>query len=447
MLLSLPVVALPAMAGTSVLGHNGTIYTVKSGTYVDLFPFGSEADPSNSVLALDVRRPDGTSDRFLVPDTQGPEPEEMPSLVYEDSTNTVYLLWVGHIHINTFLYLASFNGQSWSNTVEISGNSFAFKGAPALAITREAFQSTADDGTTTNHERTILHIAWKETSSNPQVYAAYYTAVVLEDGQYTGHNAVYRLDDLVANDAPASEPLTGALGQQITIRNGAADGEVMIGFVDSVTRKLVTVAVDALPHDLVSLADGARAHIIVTGAKYTPSDIKSLAADARAHIIATGFHLHPGTVQLIADDVASYLEANASDLGSSAGLSSLADGARAHIIVTGARYSGSDGLRNIVARSQTLVLQADPQNTSESGYVALRVVNDQAMPPLESGTPSIQISAMGTSALFAWNNGSQILYRESLDEGNWSDLQTLSLGPQLTAEQAAQLLAARIGDR
>ncbi len=446
-LAALALIAAPGLAATSVLGHDGTVYSVTAGTYGALFPQGTNLDPSDPVLALNVAQPNGSNDRLLVPATAGPEPDGSPSLVYEDTSNTVYLLWTSKININPVLYLTSYNGQSWSDPVEITGNPFAMKGATALAVTRETFTTTGSDGTVTTHQRTILHLAWKEENAGTGLYDAYYTPVVLEDGAYTGSNAVYRLDDLTASDAPADNPLTGALSQEITIRNGAVDGEVMIGFVNSVTQRFVTVAVDALPHDLVSLADGARAHIIVSGVKDSPSDIKSLAADARAHIIATGLRLHPGTVQLIANDVASYLEANADELGSSAGLTSLADGARAHIIVTGARYSGSDGLRNIIALSQTLVVKADPENANESGYVALRVVNDQALPPLAYGTPNFYISPAGTSTLFAWTSGNQILYRESLDESSWSDLQTLHLDPQLSPEQAAQLLAARISDR
>lgn len=444
---ALALLAAPALGATSVLGHDGTIYSVTAGSYGALFPQGTNLDPNDPVLALDVQRSDGSSEHLLVPATAGSEPDTLPSLVYEDESNTVYLLWASRINIHPVFYLTGYNGQSWSDTVEITGNPYAMKGAPGLAITRETFDTTASDGTTTTHNRTILHVVWKEETATPDLYAAYYTPVVLEDGAYTGHNAVYRLDDLVANDAPSDQPLTGALGQQITIRNGAVDGEVVVGFVDSSTGRLVTIGVDAIPHDLVSLADGARAHIIVTGVKYTPADIKSMAADARAHIIATGFHLHPGTVRLIADDVASYIEANGNDLGTSSGLSSLAAGARAHIIVTGARYTGSDGLRNVVAQSQTTVVSADPEQTANSGYVALRVVNDQALPALESGAPALYLSPSGTSVLIAWAGADSVLYRENLDQSGWSDLQTLRLGPQTSADQAAKLLAARVGDR
>jgi len=445
--IALSLLAIPAAATTSVLGHNGTVYTVLAGSYGDLFPQSSNLDASDPVLALEVQRSDGTSQRLLVPATAGAAPDTSPALIYEDASETVYLVWASRINIHPVFYLASYDGSSWSDTVEITGNPFAMKGAPSLAITRDTFTSAASDGTTTTHDRTILHIVWKEETTTPDIYAAFYTPVVIEDGIYTGHNAVYRLDDLVASDAPADQPLSGALGQTITVRNGAVDGEVIIGFADSTTRRLISVGIDVVPHDLVSLADGARAHIIVTGVKYTPSEIKSLAADARAHIITTGVRLHPGTVRLIADDVASYIEEHASDLGSSDGLSSLAEGARAHIIVTGARYTGSDGLRNVIAQSQTTVVSADPQDTQDSGYVALRVVSDRALPPLEAGAPALFLSPDGASALLSWTDSAKVLYRERRDQGDWSDLQTLRLGPSLSASQAANLLAARVGER
>src|SRR5262245_36180076 len=81
-------------AGRDVaLGSSGEIYAVRTGTYGNLFPNGRDFDPSNPVVALDITKPKSPVQRVLVPGTGGAEVESAPSVLFEDDSQTVFLLW------------------------------------------------------------------------------------------------------------------------------------------------------------------------------------------------------------------------------------------------------------------------------------------------------------------------------------------------------------------
>ena len=77
----------------AVLGADGAVYGVEAGAYGDLFPDGSQAGPEQPVLALRVTLADGSRQVHLVPGTGDGDVEGSPSLIVEEATGTVYLLW------------------------------------------------------------------------------------------------------------------------------------------------------------------------------------------------------------------------------------------------------------------------------------------------------------------------------------------------------------------
>src|SRR5882672_8581492 len=94
LILLVGVFALPAFAqdGTAALGATGEVYLPKAGAYKDLFPKGHDTDPSNTVVAIDLLQVGASPQRLLVPYTSGAEFETSPSVLYEDDSNTLFVV-------------------------------------------------------------------------------------------------------------------------------------------------------------------------------------------------------------------------------------------------------------------------------------------------------------------------------------------------------------------
>src|SRR4051812_1572971 len=80
----------------ATLGSAGELYRARTGAYKDLFPGQTPpkgVDPASIALALDVERPGAGVQRSLVPGTAGGDVEILPSLIYEDAADTLYMIW------------------------------------------------------------------------------------------------------------------------------------------------------------------------------------------------------------------------------------------------------------------------------------------------------------------------------------------------------------------
>ena len=134
-----------------VLGSDGTVFRLHEGTYGELFPEGAEADAEAPVLALDVLRAEGPAERWLVPGTESPDPDSSSSVVFEDNLG-VYVLWETLFNgLHPQLKLTSFDGFEWSEVIEIANGPFSFKGSPELLITRERSRNPEVEDRTTLH--------------------------------------------------------------------------------------------------------------------------------------------------------------------------------------------------------------------------------------------------------------------------------------------------------
>src|SRR5262249_33490799 len=106
------VLAAPVCAqdGAAALGADGEVYLPKVGAYKDLFPKGHDTAPSNSVLAVDLILPGANPQRLLVPQTTGADVETSPAVLFEEDSNTLFLLWVSQANsLSSVLKLASFD--------------------------------------------------------------------------------------------------------------------------------------------------------------------------------------------------------------------------------------------------------------------------------------------------------------------------------------------------
>lgn len=451
-LLLLVPVALHADGATlesgAALGAHGEVYLVRAGHYADLFPSGNATAADSNVLALEIRHPDSTAERFLVPRTDDAASEPSFRLVLDSASQTPFVLWeswsgLAQVQLN----LVSRTPEGWSDVIEISGNPFAFKKSPQLVVTHDQFEMEEPSGEITQHERTILHLVWLEYTAGG-VPITMYAPVVLEDGAYLGWNPVYSLNDLIESSAAAQGlEINAALFETATIQHGGDSQSVVIGFADPSTDQLVSFELRVLPGELSSLADDVRAHLIEIGARYVPGDQKSLntLADAvRAHLIEIGNRLHISLVDYLADESQALIK-GADPHGD---LSSLADAVRAHLIELGARMDRGR-LARTSAGVRAHLIEIGYRSTGGSAphnQIEMRIASQRLAPETGSGPTAIYLSRSGEDALVAWQDDQTIRYRETTASG-WSDVQTLPLGPDDDIATAYDLLANRIRSR
>lgn len=438
-------------ARDSAVGADGEIYRVRAGSYGDLFPAEGLAAAENPALALDVFYPDRRHERLLVPGAEGEDLEDSASVLFEDDSGTLFILWQTKINvIHSRLNLIGFRDGTWSEAIEISGNPFGWKSSPQLAITRDAFHAPAPGGGLRVWQRTVAHLLWWEEGPEgaPDVH---YSPVVFLDGTYTGWNPVLRVEDLALAAGLSVGEVNAALAEAPRLETGANGQSVVIAFVPQGGANLVTIGLEILPGELGALADDVRAQIIEVGRSGGPDGLGRLADKARAQIIEVGarLKLHPG--------MSSYVAAQAHDriLGADPGapIRAIADEVRAQIIEVGARMTGR-GIHRLSAAAVDRVIEL-PRGSRQDGTGAaappdlIRVVKTSSRPvPTTAEEPHrLYLSKDGQGVVASWQEGDSILYRESRGGDGWSEVRRLRLDEELDVERASSLLERRADER
>ena len=433
-----------------VVGSAGEIYTAKAGLYGQLFPGGKETSAEYPVLALEVTKPDGAVQRLLVDGSAGPEVESLPFLLYEELSETLFLVWETRVSaIHPTLMLAGYDG-SWIEAFEIIGNPFSLKSTPQLAVIHDTRTEQGAEGPVTRH-RTILQLFWGEETEKGAVESLY-TPVFFENGRFVGRGPTYRLSDFEAEDAGSNLAAAANLGSELRVQHGRDERTVVVAFVSMTTGKLNTLEIDALPMQLSLLADGARAHIIDLGAKLYPSKLKSLADDARAHIIDLGRSFHPEVSNSLAAQAQAYINGSSP----STPLKVIADGARAHIIDLGAKLSGRGrGLKTAYSTSTAPeILEVEPTSlmaTVDEGpfpaqLLQVQMISARPIPEVGKGEISMFLSETGQDVLLAWVDDQRVLYVETQGAG-WSEVREIRLTADLDSSHALKMLEQRILNR
>ncbi len=436
----------------SALGADGEIFTTHAGRYADLFPGGQETDGKNVVLALDVTDPVKGTTRLLVPGTENADVEQLPFLLYEESSATLFMVWQTQVSlIHPILNLGSFHNGQWGQVIPVLGDPFAKKSSPQLGVTRESYVSVAADGTSTTVNRTVLHLVWAEDNA-AGTQDTFYTPIILDDGRYLGSNPIFRLNDYDASPALTANPdVPKSLLLAPRLQTGTSDQTVIVTFADAVSKRLVAIEVGALPRQLSSLADLSRAQIIDVGARLYPRQLPALADSASAAILASATSFYPDFARTMAERVhALILKGVPPGTPAPEGLQSLAEGSRAQIIDVGVKL-GHGGLVNQNAASTALKtaieevhsLPDDPVPTSETHLFQLQVAASRPVPSLGDGTVLLYSSEDGQKALVSWQQGSLIQYTEAAPAG-WSGAHGIQLSDQLTLDKAQQLLDHRV---
>lgn len=435
-----------ASQGVATLGSEGEIYIVRAGSYGELFANSSRYDRKTPVLALDIVRPDAPVERLLVPDTENDAVESMPSLLFEETTGTAFLVWESRINYHPILMLSGYDGKTWSKPIVIVSNPFADKTSPDVAITHDTYEETGQDGKPALHHRTILHVIWSE-ESGAGLRETFYTPVIFEDGVFVGLHGVVNLNQVgaLAMSTSASTVPAGLVTSP-RIESGRDGSTVVAAFASEVSQQLVSLEIDVLPTQLARLADDARAYIIDLGAKSSAPgrDIKAIAADARAYIIDLGARrgFQPEVARSIGDLVRDHIAGGEAPEPGKGDFKVIADKARAYIIDLGAKLSGR-GLRTASSSAPSNVEFDGGSEEGASHFIQFRLAARLPLP--ETGTEQVEmfLSETGQDLIVSWTEGNRLRYRQSQGDA-WSEIREFRLGGGLDLAQAYQILSRKV---
>ncbi len=442
---------LAAVELDTALGAQGKIFRVLAGPCSELLSGCGGPRPQNPILALEVMEREHAPVRLLISGTRGPEVDVPHSLIFEDASATLFVVWESRSKDGkgpSSLNLVSFDGSRWGDVIEVSGDIRALKGAPRLALTRDSSRIDGGQGQLRTTHRTIVHLLWWEEETAVQVF---YSPIILVDGNYLGWNPVYRLDALDLGEAP-SEPavVSPDLFRAAVIEQGADGWTVVLGFVNPATGHLVTLEIRVLPGELVQLAEGIRSHIIDVGA--TVTDLRSLADKIRSHIVDVGHRFHPGLREYLARIARERILALA-ESRPGLGLESLAEDIRSHIIDVGAPLVGSDGFKSERMGKYRWFqrIGENPVGLEEGSWVpnilAARIVTNQPAPQTGVGPTTLHLSENGEASVVSWLAEGKLHYRENVDGQGWSEPLVLELGESFSLERAHEVLRRRVRTR
>lgn len=444
--------ALHAADSPPVLGRDGDLYQVATGTYGDLFPDGSEATAGADVLRLEARRGSGTVEHYLVPGSDSDDSDRTPSLFFDSPTGRLYVVWSSsNTSTLTRINLASFDGSGWSETIEVSGNIYSEKSAPRLAVTHDRFE-LAGGTVGESNARTVLHVVWSEDTTDGE--KVMYAPVVLIDGELASTwRRVHRLNDYVSQ-ALVDDPFSGEVASKLlaapTVDEASEANAVVVGFADSGTGALIQLELSTPATELAELADSLADHLgssnLCSRIETEGSDaISSVASAARHHIVIVGRRIRSRVLAPIADDVRSHLVAKAEDLCTEGGLASVSSSARHHIVIVGARAQGGDLIEG-VGSDDGHVLLAAAQEVGDD-YVQhlarLQVKSERIAPTIGEGEPTILVSPNGTGAIVVWENANTLTYVETDTDEAWSSSHSLQIGSSLSRSEAYTILRDR----
>lgn len=447
--------AFAASERQAVLGADGAVYVAKTGTYGELFPDSKGGNAPDPVLALEVTKPGSPVQRILVPSTANSEVEKSPALLYEDQSGTVYLVWQSVSAVHPILQLSGFDGTAWSEPIEVTGNPFAPKTSPQMAITRDTFGELDALGAVVVKHRTVLHLIWEEELATGGVLEAFYSPILFIDGVYLGWNPVYRLSSFDPSEAAAGPAPSPALVRSPTIQGGRDGRTVVVAFVSPAKGRLVTIEIDALPQEFSQLADKARSHIVDLGRRpHPPHGLKAIADEAHAGVIELGRAFHAEIAESLADQVyEKIMKSGTQDL------EFLGGAARSHIVDLGVKLSGR-GLRNpakaasaAVERTEEITPTApgfpEPEAPQSSNFLQFRLASSRPVPDVgtaSADTLRVFISESGDNVLIAWPDKNRVLYRDTKGD-QWNAVREIKLSDSVDLSRAYEILERLVRNR
>jgi hypothetical protein len=228
-----------AYAATAVLAKDGSLYEVFTTSYGQVISGANPSDAATSVVALRTTLPGQAPTVGIVGGTFNDLRKFGESLEYDDSTNTVFVVYTS-LQVQGFfadIHVSMLRDGSWSVGRFLPNPGQYFSVNPRLLVTRQAYKDFDAAGEVVTKTRSILSLVWWEESALSQ---ARYAALFIEDG-------ALKLDDVVARDlneiAGAAGPTdsrglpTSSYMYPAVQRDPANDGGVLVSFANLAKRK------------------------------------------------------------------------------------------------------------------------------------------------------------------------------------------------------------------
>lgn len=417
---------MPSVSDT-VLASNGVVYKARAGQYGALFPDGSEVDSDQHVLTLTISDGHGQQVQQLIPGTEGYEIEVNPSVIFEETTDTLYLLWESWYGVHSRLHLAGFSDNAWTDIIEITGSPYVVQSSPHFAVTRdEVTEYGAKEEQAIVHQRTILHLFWIEERGAGEEKVAYAPQLLL-DGQLVSNVTPIILNELVSasENAPAFQPVS----HPVMVRPGSDPQSVVVSFTDKDSRQLVTMEMRVLPGELSELSTSVGNWLRSTTAETEPG---KLAAAARSMILNSEQGIKSSALIDLADEVGRCV----ADFEVGTPAAQMAESCTHQILDAGSELDRS-GIKKIFGRARPhwIVVGYTPPKGTPNGpnqidqaqqHVATRITATHPAPEIMELQPaSILTSSDGESLIIYWTEETadgqkQVVYQETLGHGRWS---------------------------
>lgn len=410
-------------------------------TYGFLFPKGNTYPLDNVVLALEVSRSGASGDRILVPGTEGKETESSPFLVFEETSDSLYLLWTSQVSGVNQLMLRSYRDGSFGPPIQVAAGSFGTSmGAPQAVVTRDEFSVPSDEGGTAIVHRTVLHLIWwEELTTGNQIR---YAPITLIEGVYTGWHSVYALNDFdqSPDDSAAAAEILPQLYRSPRIQTGRTDHSVVVSFGNERNGRLAVLDLSVLPGEIGFIGGKIRAHIIDIGRKKPSAQV--IADKIRAHIIDIG-RLNPRVVRYLGTEVYNHILTVAPRYEETGDYEWLADEVSTYAILSATSVLENGRLGEPTNAPEILRLAAPDDAGVDATLLQVRQVFTGMAPRTAAAPTMIFASKDGKKTLVAWDATNQIRYKESSTEG-WGETLAVPLSAELTREQAYEFLQQRI---
>lgn len=426
------------------LGQDGEVYLAHVDSCAALFSGCPASIASHPAVAVDVMVPGAPIQRLLLPDSEGVEAEGLPTMVFENATSSLFVVWEsrrldGHSRVN----LVWLRAGGWSPVVEISGDVAPLKGSPQLIVTRDQYEARSLAGSLVSQTRTTLHIAWWEQGS--LVDEVYYTPIFIENGGFIGSNRVYNLTSMDPSPAPTSPlNLPDELLRSPRLENGRDGRSVVIGFVNARTQRFLSFESRVVPGSVTSMAQDLSAFISSEAIGNPSLTDLELAERIRAEVIELGYHFHPALTGYLAQ--AAGAQALTDPVGASGNAISLAERIRAEVIELGARGLEEQYASDGTSASLSTILETPAVEESRLAAHAIRLELVHAAPAPavgEHGPYWFVLSPDGKRAVVSWPVPGSLHYRE-LSEGAWSAERSISLDGPVDSARAEQILRQRV---
>lgn len=419
---------------TTALGQDGRLVSLLQGSYGELVPAGSEAGPDVPVLALRWTSPEGGQHVEAVPATLDLDREDTAELVVVPESGVTFVFWQSWTTlIQSRFRVTSFDGETWTDPIEVTSAAFAWRTSPAFGASGGDFLYVADgEAGTERVQRTILHILWAEEADGG-IWLTKYAPLLLENGHYVGSHPIIVLNDLL--DALGGDRVSD-LRIAPVLRNGRDRDAMIAAFFDQRTGRIASVELRFADDELSLLGDAVADEIERWGSERS-ADLRSA---VRARLLSYVDHVKPEILHTLAGELDGHLRDHLGD--DAADLASIRDGARVHLIDIGFRVT--DGrMRRATAEARVHLIDIGARRSPRRHDARVSVASMRPIDGDLPAAPEILVSSDGGGTILTWQEGNRLRYREGVGTG-WKPPQEIRLTEKLDREGAMTILQRRV---